>query len=176
MRILVLLLLAAVAGCSSSRSDAGGSTMQEHERSFDPSRYRTRPQPDASQREPAAPQRAGDDADPGSGGSAAPSSDAPVTIQRSDRVMGYRVQVFSTTDAGEATRKRDDMRTLYPDMPADLVFHAPYYKVRLGNFEGRAEADSCRAQMQARGCPEAWVVRDMVTRTRQEAVGREGNR
>ena len=45
----------------------------------------------------------------------------------------------------------------------NLVFDAPYYKVRYGNYLSKTEADVKRAEFQKIGFPDAWVVRDKVT-------------
>jgi hypothetical protein len=134
--------------------------MREYEQSFDPSRYaeRAREQPEAGTTEPTR----------DSGGASA--ATAPIEFDRTERVMGYRLQVYSTTNIDDAGARRDYLRAVLDSAQIDMVFDAPYYKLRLGNFTDRLQAEEYKTELQSKGVNEAWIVRDKVLTTRKETL------
>ena len=59
-------------------------------------------------------------------------------------IDGYRIQIFmeSGNDAVEhANTIMSEFRTNYPDVPIYLVFGQPYYRLRVGDFRTRLEAE-----------------------------------
>lgn len=58
------------------------------------------------------------------------------------RVDGWRVQVMATTDRQQVEEARTRFRSQYPDVPADFVHEKPYYKLRVGAFRSRLEAQA----------------------------------
>jgi len=58
------------------------------------------------------------------------------------RVDGWRVQVMATTDRQQVEEARNRFRSQYPDVPADFVHEKPYYKLRVGAFRSRLEAQA----------------------------------
>lgn len=74
---------------------------------------------------------------------------------------GYRVQVYSDKDRGsakyiEAKLKKDFKLGVY------LVYDAPFYKVRIGDFTDRDEATQFGIEMKKRGYRDAWVIKSAV--------------
>lgn len=57
-------------------------------------------------------------------------------------VDGWRVQVMATTDRQQVEEARTRFRSQYPDVPADFVHEKPYYKLRVGAFRSRLEAQA----------------------------------
>jgi cell division septation protein DedD len=147
--------------CSSSRDmadDSSTKSIREHEKSFDPSDYRK------------------DSTEPSK--TTAPSKPVPQKretqwVERKEKVMGFRVQLFSAANLDEATasmsrtRARLDSLSIDPGR-LDMSFDAPYYKVRAGDFLSKPPADSLREKLKAAGIMEAWVVRDQVIRIIRE--------
>ena len=43
-----------------------------------------------------------------------------------------------------------------------LDFDSPYYKVRVGDFRSREEADNVREMVRSKGYPKAWIVKTKV--------------
>ena len=102
------------------------------------------------------------------GSASAPAPSEPVPVQ----VDGYRVQVFTSAsrDAAESLRNQalrwwEGARSR-PGAPQSLEaivsYRQPYYKVQLGAFATREEADAALALVR-RQYPEAFVVPDLVT-------------
>lgn len=59
-------------------------------------------------------------------------------------IDGFRIQIFmeSGNDAVElANVAMEEFKEKYPDMPIYLVFGQPYYRLRVGDFRTRLEAE-----------------------------------
>lgn len=105
------------------------------------------------------------------------SGDAAAGIERT--VQGYRVQVLSSKDqgaaesaAGEAQQWWRDNQGAAPDglfvtdegLPVYTVYRQPFYRVRVGNFTSRAEAERALEFLQQR-YGDAFIARSEVTVT-----------
>lgn len=53
---------------------------------------------------------------------------------------GFRVQVISTNDRQKALDLKTKMMADFPDEPTYLLYHAPYFKIHIGNFRTREDA------------------------------------
>lgn len=99
---------------------------------------------------------------------------APVAPQPR-QVEGYRVQVFSTASQETAERIRSEATAWWErarqgsDAPGEMqvavAYLQPYYRVRMGGFATREEADRALAFVRQQ-YPEAFLVPDLVTVTR----------
>jgi len=69
----------------------------------------------------------------------------------------FRIQVFASIFPEETYRKADSLRAEFPES-VYVQFESPYYKVRLGNFESRVEAEDFLERLIQEGYAEAWVV------------------
>mgnify|MGYP003650967939 FL=1 len=81
-----------------------------------------------------------------------------------DGFDGYRVQLFSGSGT-EARQQANDLRAefmgLNPNVPAYLIYQAPNFKVRVGDF--RTELEAIRLQRElAYQYPGGFVARDLV--------------
>lgn len=84
--------------------------------------------------------------------------------QANPGVDGFRVQIFF--DSGNNSKKsaqtvREKFMELYPDVAAYLTFKAPYYRVRVGDFRTKLEAEGFLFQL-ATAYPNAFTVPDRV--------------
>jgi len=77
---------------------------------------------------------------------------------------GYRIQIFMES-GNEALNKaeevKDKFNLKYKDVDAYLFFAAPYYRVRVGDFRTRIEAEKFLQQIN-RTYPNAWVIKDEI--------------
>jgi hypothetical protein len=55
-------------------------------------------------------------------------------------VKGFKIQLFNGSEQG-AYRIRDEFSTLFPDTEIKIEFFSPEWKVRVGNYKTRLEAD-----------------------------------
>ncbi|MCZ7555204.1 MAG: SPOR domain-containing protein [Bacteroidia bacterium] len=102
-----------------------------------------------------------------------PAAPKPAYSERSERVMGFRLQLHSTTDHAEARSVMSTMRQRLDSLGMeqgrmDLVFDAPYYKLRYGDYLMKADADRERGVFHELGFPAAFVVRDHIVRVIRE--------
>ncbi len=81
-----------------------------------------------------------------------------------DGFDGYRVQLFSgsgTQARLEANNLRAEFLVNHPDVPAYLIYQAPNFKVRLGDFRSELEAIHLQREL-AYQYPGGFVVRDKI--------------
>lgn len=55
-------------------------------------------------------------------------------------MQGFRIQIFFGSDRKEANEARTKFLQLFPETEAYLVYQAPYYKVRVGDYRNQLEA------------------------------------
>jgi hypothetical protein len=70
----------------------------------------------------------------------------------------YRVQLFMSRLIGEAGREKAVAEEIFT-LPVYLDYEVPYYKIRIGDFATREEAESILPAVQGMGYNEAWVAR-----------------
>lgn len=149
--VLLLLMLAAVASAQSP-ADSLLQPRKEHlttfERSFKPSFYDTEVYLYRKTDSTRTNGRAIDQWN----------SAAPETLQ------GFRVQLLATTNYDEVGVIRAQLAQQFPDLWVYLVFEAPIYKIRVGDFSNRPEAKSLMDKLSAQGYKKAWIVPDRIIR------------
>lgn len=64
---------------------------------------------------------------------------------------GYRIQVFDDnnvrTAKHEAENRKAEMETRFPEFKAYLSFNSPYWRVKVGDFKSRSEAEAALAEI-----------------------------
>ena len=85
-------------------------------------------------------------------------SEAPATAT-ADLLNGqaYRVQLFTSKLYGEAKDAVAVAEEIF-DRPVSLDYEVPYFKVRVGSFADRDDAESYQMKAKAAGYTDAWVV------------------
>jgi hypothetical protein len=78
---------------------------------------------------------------------------------------GYRIQIFF--DSGNlskrnASKAREDFIQQFPEVEAYITFREPYYRVRIGDFRTRLEADGFRKRI-LHQYPHAFTVNDQIS-------------
>jgi hypothetical protein len=74
----------------------------------------------------------------------------------------FRIQIFTSQLYGEARRAMAVAEEIF-DRSVFLDYEVPYFKVRIGSFARRDEADDYLPRAKAAGYPDAWVVVVNVT-------------
>ena len=88
-------------------------------------------------------------------------------------MQGYRIQVFSTLEKGQAEDHRQKMASWWQqqfqegegtssDSPVVIRYKQPYYRVRLGNFTSRSAAERVLSSVKEQ-YDSAFIVPDEVT-------------
>ncbi|HNR68326.1 MAG TPA: SPOR domain-containing protein [bacterium] len=87
--------------------------------------------------------------------------DSSSATNAQQEISGFRIQLISTRDEQEARAVRTDA-LMQLDWPVYMTFDNPYYKVRVGNFLRRSDAEKEMAEAINRGFVDAWVVRTLI--------------
>ncbi len=77
---------------------------------------------------------------------------------------GFRIQIFFDSGNNSKTKAQsiyEEFKAKYPDIGAYLSFKAPNYKVRVGDFRTRLDAQRFLNEIIAE-YPSAWIVADMI--------------
>jgi hypothetical protein len=138
---------------------AGGPPAYE---TFDPAGYDARPAPVRTVVEHDVPPRLME-------GTVEVPDDEPDGTPEPRTVQGFRVQVFTSEDRAAAERTRAAVEAWAQTasgaargLRGEVAYLEPYYRVRLGAFASREEAEAALAAVRA-AYPEAFLVPDLVT-------------
>ncbi len=75
---------------------------------------------------------------------------------------GYRVQVLSTDDIDEANLVRAEIYEKTSRKEVYIIFEPPFYKVKVGDFTSKTEAEDLRFKLNQLGYTESKVVQETV--------------
>ncbi len=85
----------------------------------------------------------------------------------------YRVQIFTSRLFAEASREQAIANEIF-NQPVHLDYEVPYYKLRVGDFVTREEAEDMVSEIRSIGYRGAWVAR-VVLRVREALIFDEGD-
>jgi SPOR domain len=77
-------------------------------------------------------------------------------------VQGFRIQVFSSSGVDEAMLMKDVATGKFIGDSVYMVYDAPVYKVRVGDFVNRYEASQRLPDFIEKGYRDAWIVPDRI--------------
>ena len=77
-------------------------------------------------------------------------------------VQGFRIQIFSSSGVDEATFIKDIAIQKFAGDSVYVVYDAPVYKVRVGDFLNRYEANQRLPEFTEKGYRDAWIVPDRI--------------
>lgn len=60
---------------------------------------------------------------------------------------GFRVLVINTNNRTKAMEVKSKMMTEFPEHKTYLVYQSPYFKIQIGNFRDRKEAEALRKKI-----------------------------
>jgi len=90
------------------------------------------------------------------------SEQQPALVEEVETVSGFRVQVIFTDNIDHANTVKDEVALLVGDQNVHIVYEAPYYKVRVGDFLSRPEANETLNLLFQHGYKDSWIVPDKV--------------
>lgn len=96
-------------------------------------------------------------------------------VVESEPALGYRIQIFATGSIDDANAMRQTAIQRLPEDSVYIVFDPPVYKVRVGDFRTRVDANQRLGVISALGFADAWVVGDKITVQRSVRVQPSGN-
>ncbi len=62
--------------------------------------------------------------------------------QEDSLVKGYRIQIVITDKRVDAKKAKEKFTNMFPKCPAYLMFDSPHFKVRVGDFKNKIEAQA----------------------------------
>ena len=74
---------------------------------------------------------------------------------------GFRLQVFETSSVEEANRSLRKFEKALGDS-VYMIFEAPLYKLRTGNFVTKKEAENEKLKLNREGYKDVWIVRSRI--------------
>jgi len=77
-------------------------------------------------------------------------------------VPGYRIQIAALSNQDEAMDIRREAMLKFANQEAYLIFDPPYYKIRVGDFLTRYDAEKLQKEAIKMGYKDAWIVRTNV--------------
>ncbi|MCA9741954.1 MAG: SPOR domain-containing protein [Deferribacteres bacterium] len=96
-------------------------------------------------------------------------ADTQQTVEIPEEIIGYRIQIYQTENAQEARDFQQDA-FLRLDIDAYVSYDNPYYKVRIGDFTSRYDAEEFLTTLEGRGYKTAWIVRTLVVNPAAKAA------
>jgi len=75
---------------------------------------------------------------------------------------GFRLQLTSTNNRNAAFKLKYDLLANYPEHKVYVTYQAPYFKVRMGNFLHKDEAEKLRKQLSKQMNINIFVVADAI--------------
>lgn len=77
-------------------------------------------------------------------------------------VPGFRIQVMNTNDRNKAIEAKTKIYQEFPELKAYLMWKAPFYRLKVGNFKDRKEAEEYLSSIQRIFSSGVYVVRDTI--------------
>ena len=75
---------------------------------------------------------------------------------------GYRLQVLNTRSRDDAFKTKAMLLENFPDEKTYVLYQSPYFKVRIGNFVNRNDAENFRKELSLFITQPAYVVEDLI--------------
>jgi hypothetical protein len=93
-----------------------------------------------------------------------------VSIYKNSRgeYKGYRIMVLNTNNRDLAYKTKADLLRYFPDLSVYLGYQSPYYKIRMGDFLKRQEADAFKKDLARVYDQPIYVVQDIINVTPEE--------
>lgn len=93
------------------------------------------------------------------------------SVRMSRRTMpGFRIQVVNTTERKVAIDAKSKIYQMYPELQAYLLYQAPYYRLRIGNFKTKQEAEDYQNDLSKVFPGAVFIVRDVIEVKPEPAV------
>ncbi len=79
-----------------------------------------------------------------------------------ETVQGFRIQIFSSSNIDDANAAKKGAEGKFSNDSVYIVFDAPVYKVRVGDFVNRYDASQRLPEFVDKGYRDAWIVPDQI--------------
>lgn len=86
-----------------------------------------------------------------------------VTTRNARRfVPGFRILVVNTNDRNKALNAKSKLYQEFPELNVYLMYQAPFYRLKAGNFRDRKEAEDYLPSIQRLFPSGVYVIRDTI--------------
>lgn len=75
---------------------------------------------------------------------------------------GYRIQVINSNDRNKVFAVKAKIYQLYPELKPYLMYQPPFYKLKVGNFRTKEEAEEYRQELARQFPAGLYVVKDVI--------------
>ena len=76
-------------------------------------------------------------------------------------ISGFRLQIFESSSVEEANRLLYKNRNVLTDS-LYLIFAAPLYKLKYGNYINKTDAENAKKQLLRKGYKNIWIVKSRI--------------
>ncbi len=83
-------------------------------------------------------------------------------LTSSGQYKGYRVQVISTNSRDQALKMKTELMSRFPDQKTYTSYQSPLFKVRIGNFVRKEDAEQFRKTLSRLYPQGVYVVEDLI--------------
>src|ERR1700743_47835 len=85
------------------------------------------------------------------------------TTRESRRIMpGFRIQVINSPDRSKVYAAKAKVYQEFPDLKPYLLYQAPNYKLKVGNFKTKEEAEEMQKQLGRLFPSGLYIIRDVI--------------
>ena len=75
---------------------------------------------------------------------------------------GYRLIVINTNNRDEAVNAKTTVYTYFPELKSYLYYQAPFFKLKVGNFKNRKEAEDYQKKLQRFFTKGVFIMNDTI--------------
>ena len=75
---------------------------------------------------------------------------------------GYRLLVINTNKRDEAVAAKTKVYTFFPELKSYLIYQSPYFKLKVGNFKERKDAEEYRERLQKYFPKGVFIMNDTI--------------
>jgi hypothetical protein len=75
---------------------------------------------------------------------------------------GYRIQVINSNDRNKVFAVKAKIYQLFPELKPYLMYQPPFYKLKVGNFKTKEEAEEYRKDLSREFPTGLYIVRDVI--------------
>jgi hypothetical protein len=141
LAILLSLFLFACSASKETKKEEKSASLQDYEKAFDPTKY-------------------GLDY----------YTETPLNVNNNAKtsgilrknISGFRIQIVISKEFDECQRSRKELQNLFPDQKTYILHEFPFYKLRLGNFRTRQEAEDYQKNLFDKDIKNSQIVRDKI--------------
>ena len=75
---------------------------------------------------------------------------------------GFRLMIINTNKRDEAIAAKTKVYTYFPELKAYLLYQSPYFKLKVGNFKDRKEAEDYQKQLNIYFPKGVFIMNDII--------------